>query len=62
MALGAGARLARTNGTPPGKTAELIAEHLAARDEEVAGIPAGERQRRPKIDELPAIRAARSAR
>jgi hypothetical protein len=43
--------------------AELIAEHLAARDEEVAaGIPASERQRRPKIDELPAIRAARSGR
>ncbi len=40
---------------------ELIAEHLAARDEEVAaGIPASKRQQRPKIDELPAIRASRS--
>jgi hypothetical protein len=42
--------------------AELIAEHIAARDEEIAaGIPASKRQQRPKIDELRAIRVGRSA-
>jgi hypothetical protein len=37
--------------------AELIAEHLAARDQEVAaGVPADKRQQRPKIEDLPKIR------
>jgi hypothetical protein len=35
---------------------ELIAEHLAARDEEAATVPASKRQQRPKMEDLPAIR------
>lgn len=36
---------------------ELITEHLAARDQESAAVPAGQRQRRPLISQLPGIRA-----
>ena len=37
--------------------AELIAEHLAARDQEVAaGIPPDKRQQRPNLEDLPKIR------
>ena len=35
---------------------ELIAEHLAARDQEATTVPASKRQQRPKIEDLPAIR------
>jgi hypothetical protein len=35
---------------------ELIAEHLAARDQEAATLPPEKRQQRPKIADLPAIR------
>jgi hypothetical protein len=35
---------------------ELIAEHLAARDAEAATVPASKRQRRLKMEDLPAIR------
>lgn len=35
---------------------ELIAEHLAARDQESATTPAARRQKKPTIDELPEIR------
>jgi len=37
--------------------AELIAEHLAARDQEAATVPENKRQQRPKIADLPGIRA-----
>jgi hypothetical protein len=37
--------------------AELITEHLAARDQESATVPPEKRQRRPKIADLPSLRA-----
>ena len=40
---------------------ELIAEHLAARDQESATTPADQRQRKPQISQLPRFRAAAAA-
>jgi hypothetical protein len=37
---------------------ELIAEHLAARDQESATVPANQRQRKPQMSELQGIRSA----